>query len=106
MYHRKTDRQTRRFKSKKTPTLPELFDDNMRLQPLLQLQAFNRLTPDRSTPTPRNKHTWYQRPHSSYATTIHLVTDYVREISSGTSSATDMKSTTHRRPTWELPSLS
>jgi hypothetical protein len=30
----------------------------------------------------------------------------VREISSGISSTTDMKSTTHRRPTWELPLLS
>jgi hypothetical protein len=31
-------------------------------------------------PTPRNKHLWHQRPHSSDATTIHLVpTDYVRE---------------------------
>jgi hypothetical protein len=107
MYHRKTERQTCSVKSEKTPTLPELFDDNKRSQPLPQLQAFNRLTPDRSTPTPSNKHSWYQRPHSSDTTTIHLVpTDYVREISSGTSSATDMKSTTHRRPTWELPSLS
>jgi hypothetical protein len=107
MYHRKTERQTHSVKSEKTPTLPELFDDNKRSQPLPQLQAFNRLTPDRSTPTPSNKHSWYQRPHSSDTTTIHLVpTDYVREISSGTSSATDMKSTTHRRPTWELPSLS
>jgi hypothetical protein len=71
------------------------------------LHAFNRLTADRSTPTPSNKHSWYQRPHSSDATTIHLVpTDYVREISSGTSSATYMNSTTHHRLTWELPSLS
>jgi hypothetical protein len=30
----------------------------------------------------------------------------MREISSGTSSATNMKSTTHRRPTWDVPSLS
>jgi hypothetical protein len=95
------------IKSEKTPTLPELFDDNKRSQPLPQLQAFNRLTPDRSTPTPSNKHSWYQQLHTSDATTIHLEpTDYVREISSGTSSATEMKSTTHRRPTWELPSLS
>jgi carbohydrate-binding DOMON domain-containing protein len=107
MYHRKTERQTRSVKSEKTPTLPELFDDSKRSQPLPQLQAFNRLTPDRSMLTSSNKHSWYQRPHSSNATTIHLVpTDYVREISSGTSSAMDMKPTTHRRPTWELPSLS
>jgi hypothetical protein len=107
MYHRKTEKQTRCVKSVKTPTPPELFDDNKRSQPLPQLQAFNRLTADRAMPTLRNKNLWYQRPHSSDATTIHLVpTDYVREISSGTSSATDMKSTTHHRPTWELPSLS
>jgi hypothetical protein len=106
-YHRKTEKQTRNVKSEKTPTLPELFDDNKRSQPLPQLQAFNRLTLDRSTPTSSNKHSWYQWPRNSDATTIHLVpTDYVREISSGTSSATDMNSTTHRRPTWELPSLS
>jgi carbohydrate-binding DOMON domain-containing protein len=107
MYHHKTEKWTRSAKSVKTPTLPELFDDNKRSQPLPQVQAFNRLTPDRSMPTPRNKHLWHQRPHSSDATTIHLMTtDYVREISSGTSSATDMKITTHRKPTWELPSLS
>jgi hypothetical protein len=65
------------------------------------------LTPDRSTPIPSNKHSWYQQLHSSDATTTHLEpTDYVRETSSGTLSATDMKSTTNRRPTWELPSLS
>jgi hypothetical protein len=107
MYHRKMERQIRSVKSEKTPTLPELFDDNKRSQPLPQLQAFNRLMPDRSTPTPSNKHSWYQQLHTSDATTIHLEpTDYVRKTSSGTSSATDMKSTTHRRPTLELPSLS
>jgi hypothetical protein len=107
MYHRKTERQTHSVKSEKMPTLPELFDGNKRSHPLPQMQAFNRLTPYRSTPTPSNKHSWYQRLHSSDATTIHLEpTDYVRKISSGTTSATDMKSTTHRRPTWELPSLS
>jgi hypothetical protein len=62
---------------------------------------------DRSTPTSRNKHLWHQRPHNSDATMIHLMpTDYMREISSGTSSATDMTFTTRRRPTWELLSLS
>jgi hypothetical protein len=50
---------------------------------------------------------WHQQPHSSDATMIHLVpANYMHEISSGTSSATGMRSTTHRRPTWELPSLS
>jgi hypothetical protein len=95
------------IKSEKTPTLPELFDDNKRSRPLPKLQGFNRPTPNRSTPTPSNKHLWYQQLHSSDATTTHLEPiDYVREISSGISSATDMKSTTHHRPTRELPSLS
>jgi hypothetical protein len=107
MYHRKTERQMCSVKSEKMPTLHELFDDNKRSQPLPQMQAFNRLTPDRSTSTPSNKHSWHQQLHSSDATTTHLEpTDYMREISSGTSSATDMKSTTHGGPTWELPSLS
>jgi hypothetical protein len=107
MYHRKTERQTRSFKREKTPTLPELFDDNKRSQPLPQLQAFNRLMPDRSTPTLSNKHSWYQQLHTSDAMTIHLEPiDYVCKTSSGTSNATYMKSTTHRRLTWELPSLS
>jgi hypothetical protein len=106
MYHRKTEKRTHNVMSVKTPTLPELFDDNKRSQPLPQVQAFNRLMPDRSTPTPRNKYLWHQRPHSSDATTIHLVpTDYVRKISSGTSSVTNMKFTTCRRPIWELLSL-
>jgi hypothetical protein len=34
MYPRKTKRQTRSVNSEKTPTLPELFDDNKRSQPL------------------------------------------------------------------------
>jgi hypothetical protein len=90
----------------KTPTPTELFDDNKRSQLLPQVQAFNQLKPDRSTPILRNKHLWHQRPHSSDATTIHLVPiDYVREISSGTSSATDLTFTTRRRPIWELLSL-
>jgi hypothetical protein len=89
-------------KSVKTPMPPELFDDNKRSQPLPQVQAFNQLMLDRLTPTPGNKHLWHQLPHSSDANTIHLVpTDYVRKISLGTSSATDLKFTTHRRPIWE-----
>jgi hypothetical protein len=107
MYHHKTKRQMRSVRSEKTPTSPELCDDNKRSRLLPQLQAFHRATPDRSTPTPSNKRSWYQQLHSSEATTTHLEpTDYVREISLGTSSATDMKSTTHHRPTWELPLLS
>jgi hypothetical protein len=47
-------------------------------------------TPAKPTPMPRNKHLWHQLPHNSDAKMIHLVpTDYVREISSWTSSATD-----------------
>jgi hypothetical protein len=102
MYHRKMEKQTHNVKSMKTPTLPELSDDNKWSQPLPQVQAFNRLMPDRSTPMPCNRHSWHQRPHNSADKTIHLVpTDYVREISSGTSSATELKFTTHPRPIWE-----
>jgi hypothetical protein len=103
--------------------LPELSNDNKRSQPLPQVQAYNRLTPDRSLlmpdkstptpgrsiqmpdkpmPTPGNKHLWHQLPHSSDAKMIHLMpTGCVRETSSGTLSATDLKFTTHRKPTWE-----
>jgi hypothetical protein len=105
MYHRKTEKQTHNVKSVKTPTPPELSDDNKRSLP--QVQTSSWLMSDRSTPMPRNKDLWRQRPHSNDAKMIHLVpTDYVREISSGTSSVTDLKSTTHRRPTWEQLSLS
>jgi hypothetical protein len=62
----------------------------------------DRSMPDKSTPTPGNKHLGHQLHHSSDAKMIHLVpTDCVRETSSGTSSATDSKFTTHRKPTWE-----
>jgi hypothetical protein len=116
MYHRKMEKQMSSVKNVKTPMLPELSDDNKRSQPLPQVQAYNRLTQDRSmptpdrstpmsdkpTPTPGRKHLWPQLPHSSDAKMIHLVpTDCVRETSSGTSSATDSKFTTHRKPTWE-----
>jgi hypothetical protein len=105
MYHRKTEKQTCSVKSVKTLTPPELSDDNKRSLP--QVQTSNWPMSDRSTPIPRNKHLWRQRPHSNDATTIHLVqTDYVREISSGTSSAIDLTFTTHHRPIWELLSLS
>jgi hypothetical protein len=104
MNYRKTEKQMRSVKSVKTPTPPELSDDNKRSLP--QVQTSNWPMWDRSTPIPRNKHLWHQRPHSSDATTIHLVpTNYVREISLGTSSATDLMFTTRRRPIWELLSL-
>jgi hypothetical protein len=95
------EKQMHSVKSMKTPTLPELSDDNKRSQPLPQVQAFNRLMLDRSTPMLHNRHSWHQRPYSSDDKTIHLLpTDYVREISSRTLSATDLKFTTHRRPIW------
>jgi hypothetical protein len=58
-------------------------------------------------PLPRNKDLWHQRLHSNDAKMIHLVPkDYVREISSGTSSVTDLKFTTHRGPIWDPLPLS
>jgi hypothetical protein len=123
MYRHKMEKQTSSVKNMKMLTLPELSDDNKRLLPLPQVQAYKRLTPDRSmptpdrsmlmpnrsmpmpdksTPTPDNKHLWHQLPHSSDAKMMHLMsTDCVRETSSGTSSTTDSKFTTHRKPTWE-----
>jgi hypothetical protein len=108
MYHRKMEKQTHNIKSVKMLMLPELSDDNKRSQPLPQVRAYNRLTPDKSmptpdrsipmpdkpTPTPGNKHLWHQLPHL-------VPTDCVRNISSGTSSTTDSKFTTHHKPTWE-----
>jgi hypothetical protein len=105
MYHRKTEKQTRSMKSVKTPTPPELSGDNKISLP--QVQTSNWPMSDRSTPILRNKHMWHQRPHSNDAKMIHLVPiDYAREISSGISSVTDLKSTIHRRPIWELLLLS
>jgi hypothetical protein len=117
------EKQTSSVKSVKTPMLPEPSDDNKRSQPLPQVQAYNQLmpnrsmptpnrsmptpdrsipTPDKPMPTPGNKHLWHQLPHSSDAKMIHLVPiDCVRETSSRTSSVTDSKFTTHRKPTWE-----
>jgi hypothetical protein len=89
-------------KSMRTLMLPELLDDSKSPPLLPQLQAIKWLTSVKSTPTLDNKHLWHQLPHSSDAAMIHLVpTDCVRDISSGTSSATYSKSTTHREPTWE-----
>jgi hypothetical protein len=102
MYHRKTEKYMNNVKSVRTLMLPELLDNSKSSLLLPQLQAINRLTPVKSTPTSDNKHLWRQLPHSSDTAMIHLVpTDCVREISSGTSSTTDSKFTTHRKPTWE-----
>jgi hypothetical protein len=109
MYCHKMEKQTSSVKNVKTLMLPEPSDDNKRSPPVPQVQAYNRLTPDRSTPmpdkptpTPGNKHLWHQLPHSSDAKMMHLMpTDYVRETSSGISGVMDSKFTTHRKPTWE-----
>jgi hypothetical protein len=58
-------------KSVKMPMLPEPSDDNKSSLLLFQLQANNRLTPDKSTPMPGNKHLRHQLLRSSNATTIH-----------------------------------
>jgi hypothetical protein len=56
----------------------------------------------RSTITRGNKHLRHRLPLSSDAMMIHLApTEYVQETSSGTSSATALKCTTLRKPTWE-----
>jgi hypothetical protein len=105
MYHRKMEKQMRNIKSVKTPTPPELSDDNKRSLP--QVQTSNWTMSDRSTPILRNKHLWHQRPHSNDAKMIHLVpTDYTREISSGIPSVMDLKSTIHHILIWELLSPS
>jgi hypothetical protein len=102
MYRCKMEKHMSNIKSVKTPKLPEPSDDKS-LLPLPQVQATNRLTPDKSTPTSGSRHLWHQVLRNSDAMMILLVpTDYVRETSSGTSSATDSKSTTRRKLTWEL----
>jgi hypothetical protein len=73
-------------RSARTPTLPELFDDNKSLLLLSQVhvnnQVNNRSMPDRSITTPGNKHLRHQLPLSSNATTINLaLIDYVPETS-------------------------
>jgi hypothetical protein len=103
MYRRKMEKQVNNVKSVRMPMLPEPSDDNKSSLLLPQVQANNRLTQDKSMPTPGTKHLRHQLPHSSDTMMIHLMpTDCVRESSSGTSSAMDSKSTTHRKPTWEL----
>jgi hypothetical protein len=103
MYRRKMEKQMSNVKSVRTLMLPEPSDDSKGSLLLLpQVQANNRLTPDKSTPTSGNKNLRHQLPHSSDAKMIHLVpTDCMRETSSGTSSATGSKFTVHRKPTWE-----
>jgi hypothetical protein len=102
-YHHKMEKQMSNDKSVKTPMLPGPSGDNKSSPLLPQLQANHRLMPVKSTSTSGNKHLRHQLPRSSDAATIHLVlTDCVREISSETSSTTDSKFTTYRKPTWEL----
>jgi hypothetical protein len=96
------EKQDSNVKRVKTLMLPEPSDDNKMSPPLPQVQAYNLPTPDRSTPTLSNTHLWHQLPHNSDTKMTHLVpTDCVHETSSGTSSATDSKFTTHHKPTWE-----
>jgi hypothetical protein len=96
------EKQMNNVKSVRTPMLPEPSDENKSSLLLPQVQATNRLTPEKSTPTPGNKHLRHQLLHSSDAMMIHLVpTDYVHETSSGTSSAMDSKYTTRYKRTWE-----
>jgi hypothetical protein len=96
MYCRKMEKQMNNVRSVRTSMLPEPSDDNKSSLLLPQAQANNRLTPG-------NKHLRHQLPHSSDAIMIHLVPkDCVRKTSLGTSSVMDSKSTTHRKPTWEL----
>jgi hypothetical protein len=106
MYHLKMEKQMCNNKSVRTPTLPELSDDDKRSPLLPQVQANNKVnncsTSDMSTTTPGNKHLWHRLPLSSDATMTHLVpTEYAQETSSGISSATALKFTTLHKPTWE-----
>jgi hypothetical protein len=103
MCRHKMEKQMSNVKSVKTPMLPEPSGDNKSSLLLPQVHATNRLTPDKSTPTPGSKHLRHQLPRSSDTMMIHLMpTDCVRETSSGTLSTMDSKSTTRRKPTWEL----
>jgi hypothetical protein len=102
MYCHKMEKPMSNVKSVKTPTLLEPSGDNKSSLLLPQVQATNRLMPDKPTPTPSNKHLRHRLLRSSDAKMIYLVpTDCMHEISSGISSMTDSKSTTHRKPTWE-----
>jgi hypothetical protein len=81
MYRRKMEKQMSNIKSVRTLMLPKPSDDHKSSLLLPKVQANNRLTPDKSTPTPGNKHLRHQLPHSSDATMIHLIpTDCVRDL--------------------------
>jgi hypothetical protein len=56
MYRRKMKKQMINVKSVRTPMLPKPYDDNKISQLISQVQANNRLAPDKSTPTLDNKH--------------------------------------------------
>jgi hypothetical protein len=73
MYHLKMEKPMSNAKSARTPTLPELFDDNKSLLLLPYVQVNNQLMPDKSTTMPVNKYLQNQSLLSSGATTIHLV---------------------------------
>jgi hypothetical protein len=101
-YHHKMEKQTSNDKSVKTPMPPEPSGDNKSSPLRPQLQANHQLMPVKSTSSSGNKHPRHQLPRSSDVAMIHLVpTDCEHEISSGTSSATNSKFTTHREQTWE-----
>jgi hypothetical protein len=96
------EKQTSNDKSVKTSMLPEPSGDNKSSLLRPQVQANHRLMPAKSMSTSGNKHLRHQLHQGSDAMMIHLVpTDCVREISSGTSSATDSKFRTHRKPIWK-----
>jgi hypothetical protein len=102
MYRHKMEKPMSNIKRVKMPMLPELSGDNKSSLLLPQVQATNRLTPDKSTPMSGHKHLQHRLLRSSDAKIIYLVpADCVHEICSGISSVTDSKSTTHRKPTWE-----
>jgi hypothetical protein len=99
MYHLKMEKQMNNAKSARTPTLPELFDDNNSLLLLPQVQVNNqvnnRSTPDRSMTTPGNKNLRHRLPLSSDATIINIApTEYMAETFSGTLSVMVLKFTT------------
>jgi hypothetical protein len=99
MYHHKMERPMSNAKSTRTPTLPELFGDNKSSLLLLQVQDNNQFN-NRLMTTPVNKHMRHLLLLNNDAMTIHLApTGRVQETSSGTSNATALKSTTHRKLT-------
>jgi hypothetical protein len=102
MYHLRMGKLMSNAKSVRMPMLPELPEDNKRSLLLPQVQANNRSTRDRSTPTLGNKHLQHLLLLSNDVMMIHLVpTNYEQETFSGTLNAMASKSTTRRKPTWE-----